>query len=148
MDKQFRIKQEEETIATVGRLKGLKILSVYDVQNMMVGALEGGSNYWYEIAEETDYAIEAHIEKHPEIRDYVYVDQLLHFIVKGGKVQFLDRETKDRVGELAKWSIRRGEQVMLQDYRRHFGDLLAENDDAITADVFLQCAVMGEVVYG
>ncbi len=28
------------------------------------------------------------------------------------------------------------------------GDMLAENDDATTGDVFLQCALFGELVFG
>ena len=31
---------------------------------------------------------------------------------------------------------------------RHFKDLATDNEDAETADVFLQLAVMGEIVYG
>lgn len=31
---------------------------------------------------------------------------------------------------------------------RHFADLVAENDDAITHDVFVQCCVFGEIIYG
>lgn len=31
---------------------------------------------------------------------------------------------------------------------RHFRDMLNGNGDAITTDVFIQCVVLGEVVYG
>jgi hypothetical protein len=31
---------------------------------------------------------------------------------------------------------------------RHFADWLAENDDAETADVFLQLCVFGKTIYG
>lgn len=44
--------------------------------------------------------------------------------------------------------ITRGLAVMLAKEPRHFADVLAENDDAITADVFVQCCVFGEVVHG
>lgn len=33
------------------------------------------------------------------------------------------------------------------DYVHHFADFIAENDDAITADLFMQFAVYGEEVY-
>jgi hypothetical protein len=37
---------------------------------------------------------------------------------------------------------------MAREYGRHFSDMIAENDDATTADVFLQCCLFGELVYG
>jgi hypothetical protein len=42
----------------------------------------------------------------------------------------------------------KGFEIMAQKYGRHFGDFMNENEDAITADVFLQCVALGEVVYG
>ena len=33
-------------------------------------------------------------------------------------------------------------------YRHHFANFMAENEDAETGDVFLQFSVLGEVVYG
>jgi hypothetical protein len=37
---------------------------------------------------------------------------------------------------------------MRDQYPRHYADLVEENDDAITGDVFLQLAVFGELIYG
>jgi hypothetical protein len=37
---------------------------------------------------------------------------------------------------------------MRDQYPRHFADLVGEDDDAITGDVWLQLAVFGEVIYG
>ena len=39
-------------------------------------------------------------------------------------------------------------QLMARDYSHHFEDWREENDDAITSDVFLQLAFMGEIVFG
>lgn len=41
-----------------------------------------------------------------------------------------------------------GFQLMAQKHGTHFGDWLAESDDAVTADVWLQLVVLKEVVYG
>lgn len=41
-----------------------------------------------------------------------------------------------------------GLQLMAEKYPDHFKDLMQENDDAITGDVFLQCIALKEVVYG
>jgi len=45
-------------------------------------------------------------------------------------------------------SIRKGLNVMASNYPRHFADFLNEAADAITADVFLQCCLFGELIYG
>lgn len=39
-------------------------------------------------------------------------------------------------------------RIMAQSYPRHFKDLVDENDDAITHDVFGQLVIYGEVIYG
>jgi hypothetical protein len=41
-----------------------------------------------------------------------------------------------------------GLKLMAEKHARHFGDFMAENDDAITADVFLQLVTLKDVVYG
>jgi len=45
-------------------------------------------------------------------------------------------------------SIGDGLNVMATHYPRHFADFLNEASDAITADVFLQCCLFGELIYG
>jgi len=45
-------------------------------------------------------------------------------------------------------SIHSGIKVMAMRYPDHFGDWLSGKDDAITAYVFLQCCLLGEVIYG
>ena len=45
-------------------------------------------------------------------------------------------------------NIRRGLELMRDEYPRHWADLVEENDDLITGDVFLQLAVFGELIYG
>jgi hypothetical protein len=45
-------------------------------------------------------------------------------------------------------ALLRGLETMARDEPRHFGDFLAKNDDATTADVFIQCCVFGKVIFG
>jgi hypothetical protein len=45
-------------------------------------------------------------------------------------------------------NIAKGLVLMCTLHPRHWGNFIAENDDAITADVFLQLVTLGEVVYG
>lgn len=44
--------------------------------------------------------------------------------------------------------VRKGLELMRDLYPQHWADLMEENDDAITGDVWLQLAVFGELVYG
>ena len=37
---------------------------------------------------------------------------------------------------------------MAEKYPRHFTDMIQEQDDATTADVFFQCVVLQDVIYG
>ena len=45
-------------------------------------------------------------------------------------------------------SIKKGFTVMAKKEPRHFADFISGNYDQITADVFLQCCLLGEVIYG
>jgi len=49
------------------------------------------------------------------------------------------------------WTLEKalaGIKIMAEKYPRHFHDIIIENDDADTADIFGQCVVYGEAVYG
>lgn len=58
------------------------------------------------------------------------------------------RAGRKRTDTLDRAACERGLAVMAAKYPQHFCDLLTENDDATTADVFVQCALFGEIVYG
>ena len=45
-------------------------------------------------------------------------------------------------------NVQKGLELMRDEYPRHYADLMEEEDDAITGDVWLQLAVFGELVYG
>ena len=45
-------------------------------------------------------------------------------------------------------NVQKGLELMRDEYPRHWADLVEEQDDLITGDVWLQLAVFGEVVYG
>ena len=62
-------------------------------------------------------------------------------------VKFVDKE--DGSESFMTWTrIQNGTNLMAEKYDWHFMDVLLENDDAVTADVWLQCVLLGEVVYG
>jgi hypothetical protein len=45
-------------------------------------------------------------------------------------------------------AIENGLKIMAEKYARHFDDFINENDDSATGDVFIQCCLFGEIVYG
>jgi hypothetical protein len=45
-------------------------------------------------------------------------------------------------------NIESGLQVMADKYPKHFADFMSEEDDCVTADVFLQCCLFGDIIYG
>lgn len=62
------------------------------------------------------------------------------------EVEDKDGETREKTLDLQ--TIAKGLQIMAEKHPKHWADFMAENDDAITGDVFLQCALLGEVIYG
>ena len=112
------------------------------IADLLCCGFEGGVNYWCQIVgfKEPD---KVERQAYPD-RLYKHLDYPMN---PGGQViiKACDEKTR-RVLDLA--AIDRGLQVMANKYPRHFANWLAENDDAETGDVFIQCCVLGEVVYG
>jgi hypothetical protein len=70
-------------------------------------------------------------------------------LIEGGALIF--REDDDDATKMCRLdlaSIRSGLEVMAKTYPGHFANIVGENDDATTADIFVQCCVLGGVVYG
>ena len=113
------------------------------IVNAIIGAFEGGSNYWLRKADYT-YRPEG-VEGNPL---YAETD----FWAKGGKMMLTfdnphegpDQDSK----EIGIDEIRKGLRDMATESPSHFGDLLSENDDAATHDVFIQHVLFSEVIYG
>ena len=71
-------------------------------------------------------------------------------------VEVYDIETDELLGHLNRASVKVGLQLMAdrKDMKgktvpaRHFKALATDNEDAETADVFMQLCVMGEIVFG
>lgn len=110
-------------------------LDLIEIESLIISAIEGGSNYWYRIENSTrgDYLKTAMGKSGLIISDYIGNDG--------------DEKTM-RKGRLNNKSIHKALQLMASKHPRHFGDLLSDNADSTTADVFLQLAVLGEVIYG
>jgi hypothetical protein len=99
------------------------------IDGLLVGAFEGGSNYWIRSASPVNEG-----EDFYEVAPY------------SGGLCVVDGDGQSNY--LTPSALRRGLQTMADKYPRHMADLLAKNDDATTADVFLQCCLFGTLIYG
>jgi hypothetical protein len=111
--------------------------------DLIVTALEGGSNYWYNISTRADRIIDKYKKDNLCFSEYFW-----EAIKAGESIPIHDIETNQKLGEINLQSIEVGEQTMADEYPRHLADIVSGNWDAETADVWFQLAVMNELVYG
>lgn len=110
------------------------------IADLVVTAFEGGSNYWIE---RVDYLL---VPKGFEFEKPTYSDP--RFYELGGVINIRDNEDS-KSWVLDRDTIAKGLQLMADKYHAtHWRDLVDDNHDAETADVFLQLCLFGEVVYG
>lgn len=105
------------------------------LEDMLIGAFEGGSNYWLARATPTN----------GERFSYTKVvkgEQTLKMTLVNPE----DIETE--LPLINREQLIKGMQLMAEKAPRHFANFMDENDDAETADVFFQFALLGEIVYG
>lgn len=118
--------------------RAVKFNLTYDhVENVIVTALEGGSNYWYFVNHEdippgdgpASVRISKEIFNNPSFTLPVYdlenPDELLG--------EFKLSNILEHSAELAPWAL---------------SDLLSDNLDATGADALFQIGVMGEIIFG
>lgn len=109
-------------------------------KDLLCCAFEGGSNYW--IAKcETHRPKPAGVEYWHEAP--VYGGTLTVIVSEEEPI-----EGKGKVFELTRDSLKKGAQIMAEKHPQHFGDWMNENSDATTGDVFLQCCLFGETIFG
>lgn len=109
------------------------------IQDLLCDALEGGSNYW----------IDSYQKVYPAGKsreDYKFPHLELP-LTEGGSL-IIDPGEGEEPKPLDRAACLRGLQIMSEKYPKHFADFLAENDDADTGDVFLQCSLFGDVIFG
>ena len=108
------------------------------IKDLLTTALEGGSNYWYRI-DSFNYP-PGQTEESLRL-EFPHLD--LPF-VKGGSLSISAPGSGEKLRILNRATIEAGMKVFAQKYPKHFADFMAENDDAITGDIFLQTCLYGE----
>jgi hypothetical protein len=131
-------------------------VSTERIADLLTCALEGGSNYWYMITDRgapTEIVFRTAISDEDKASAEIVYPHIDYPVNPGG---FLMIGATDDEGDVDMTEVKRldldslakGLQVMATKYPRHYADFQAENDDAETGDVFLQCCLFGEIVYG
>lgn len=137
---------ETPTIPTIN-ITIKKDIPLDSISSLLCSALEGGSNYWYEIdqfVKPETFTFLSDEGDNPQI--FKHIDYPLN---KGGAVIISVPEDEDgKTYTLDLQSIEKGLKIMAKDYPNHFNDFLNNNDDACTGDVFLQCCLFEEVIFG
>ena len=105
-----------------------------DIVDSIVTALEGGSNYWYELHVDTKEL--GNLDKAPS-------ERIALAALSGYNIQVFDVEEGDYLGDLNKETIERGIKLYSEN-RGEFDPAM----DADEADCLFQYIVMGEIVYG
>jgi len=135
------------------------------VIDLLSSALEGGSNYWYW---NLDYTLdETSAKEVEEVSGGVFRGYWAPF--SGGRMTLEIQENSAGIpywdGEGEGWAkvegdepgrtwvldldaLQRGMAIMSERYPRNFADLQSENGDANTGDVYLQCCLFGQIVFG
>lgn len=123
------------------------------VADLMINAIESGSpRYWCAGIDlnRSNLPTPAGVNWYEDER--IYVDPNLEIEVQehpdGQEATDGEDLPTGKTHLLTAKSIREGMEKMALHHGRHFGDFLSENDDAETADVFLQLCTFGELVYG
>jgi hypothetical protein len=133
-----------------------RTISQYEMASLLCCAFEGGIGYWATIVGYRQPAkLDVTFDKlsaqqyskteRENLRVYKYIDYPLN---EGGAV--ILRDAEDPEGEeltLDMSALRRGLQVMCDKYPGHFAHVGTGGEDAVTGDVFVQCCVLGEIVY-
>lgn len=124
------------------------IVSREVLEDIFVTALEGGSNYWYFLPEESIKAIRKAVPKSED--PYLSTAILKAILDHDVKVAINDAEEEDEViGVITRGTMEARLQMLADSeskwaLERH----LNEDGDGDSADVVFQYLTMGEVIYG
>ena len=118
------------------------------LEDIFVTALEGGSNYWYYLPEESIKAIRKAVPKSED--PYLSTAILKAILDHDVKIAVNDAENEDEViGVITRGTMQARLQLLSDSKERWALEAhIKEEGDAGSADVVFQYLTMGEVVYG
>lgn len=108
------------------------------LEDLFITAFEGGSNYWAEVKQKTPRGEGSSSER-----------WWRNIMKKGGTMTIYDAEEEGEIlGRFDLPKVLVGTAKMAENAPEQFANVLSENYDAETADVWFQFVVLGEIVYG
>jgi hypothetical protein len=118
------------------------------LEDIFVTALEGGSNYWYYLPEDSIVAIRKAVPKSED--PYLSTAILTAILDHDVKVAINDAENEDEVvGVITRGTMQARLQLLADSKSKWALEAhIKEEGDAESADVVFQYLAMGEVVYG
>ena len=148
-------------------MKDLKIemnITIESIEEILITAMEGGSNYWYIMDGEqhclswlNEEIKDGRLERNNKIH-YKWMDAMFQGCPH--KISIYDVEEANEEGEelsdleplgyLTMDTIAKGLELAQQDYSEEFSQHIPNynNGDGDSADVLFQLMVMGDVAYG
>lgn len=119
--------------------------------NLIICALEGGSNYWYWLPSDEVKKINQYYKHlHPTSEKEPLASKIAQCIFHTDiRITITDMESPDDVlGYIDGKRCINALIKMYEDYHEHYLDAINGNDDAVTADIFFQLAVLGNLTFG
>ena len=122
-------------------------ISTSRIADLLCCGMEGGIGYWAKI--ETVPGDATPIELDGNWKDVGKYRHIWCALTEGAHIIVWDaEEPEEKLGTLDLEKVKAGLAIMQAKYPRHFNNFLSEDEDAETGDVFIQCAVLGDIVYG
>lgn len=117
-------------------------LSKEQLEDLIVTAWEGGSDYWLEISSRERAKIN---NAYPENK-ISFAEKISAYLLDGNSIRIIDTETLEHIGDLTLEKINKA----LSDPRisGHAESFLDGDFDVETTDVILQIAILNGIVYG
>lgn len=126
------------------------VISYQRIEDWIVTAMEGGSNYWMEIRPDNRDTIRMTYKSLPEAKEEASFAEMVATLVWKYNLRIPIFDSEGGFHYLTKHSMLHGIHTMYLEDRPEFGEIMSPEDhgDAESADVFMQYAVLGDLVYG
>ena len=119
------------------------------VLDWLVGAFEGGSNYWVSDLDWNTLKLQHEQSPYADQRlGSVYTDVMAWCLDNNEHFNVRITSFDDEASSITPTSLKNGVQAMATYHPRHYSDMITEAGDAITSDVLLQCVLYQQVLYG
>lgn len=126
------------------------LITKTEMENLLCNALEGGSNYWYNLPDLSMVPKENNTPLVDRIMKVIYADKNLQIPVCDIEASEQDEDNgEDVLGYISYENLKRASELLAtEDYKNTLAEIKSENDDASTADIWFQLVVLGEITYG